>query len=100
MIDKRIEKSPSVTEIRAILVVQYLEVSVKRNEFDEIAISTRDFRNFMINGVPEEFRLENFRNIRKVKRDVFKTATKLFKDKVFLIQSDEGNKELRLVLKS
>jgi hypothetical protein len=99
--DKKIKpvNSPqSVTEYRAHFLVEHL-TTVTANNFGEIVSDSKEFSHFMKNVLPEEYRVKEGTNLRKIKRDVFLKAVARYPDKVSLVPSDHGNKELRLVLK-
>jgi hypothetical protein len=89
----------SVTDYRTHFLVRHLETSVTANNFSEIFIDKKEFSHFMNNALPEEYRVTDGVNLRKIMRDVFLKAVAQYPEKVSLVKSNHGNKELRLVLK-
>lgn len=95
-ISKNIELSPTTkTELRAKLLVEDLEESGKDH------FNNHDIIHFLKAKLPESCKInDNIQNIRKVKQDVIRAATRMYSENVFLNKSKNGRKETRLVLGS
>jgi len=60
-------------------------------------INSREFKNFVTHILPEKLRPKSFKNLRKIKKDLFENAAMRYGNKVIIDKSKHGNKELRLV---
>jgi hypothetical protein len=100
-----ISPSKNITEIRADFLVEYMKnntdlpkaVSPFAN-IDTRIMDSRDFKKFVENYLPEDYQPESFKNLRKIKRDVFAAAEKRCStNDIFVDKADHGRKELRLI---
>jgi hypothetical protein len=98
--------SKNYTEIRADYLIEYMKnnkdalskaVSPFAN-IDSRVMDSRDFKIFVENYLPEEYRPESTKNLRKLKRDVFDAVEKrCATNDMFIDKADHGRKELRLI---
>jgi hypothetical protein len=97
--------SKNITEIRADFLVEYMKKSTDLPKavspfanIDTRIMDSRDFKKFVENYLPEEFQPESFKNLRKIKRDVFAAAEKRCStNDIFVDKADHGRNELRLI---
>jgi hypothetical protein len=86
----------SKTTARAILLFKdVIEVTIEGK--DQIAIGSREIKNYLTNHIEPEYRVGDVSNFRKVKRDVLTTLKKLLPDNVLLYKQKYGRREIRLV---
>jgi len=85
------------TEIRAYELVKHLQTNVKPRN-NEIFMTVRECMNFIQVGIKTEYRVENVKNPRQVKKEVLEKAREMYSDLVSLVPKRNGNKEVRIVL--
>ncbi len=85
----------SKTEIRAHLLVEHLKNDVLERQGSKF-ISSKEIIHFLKNEIPIDYRVGDIQNIRKLKKDVFKKARKMYPDNVFLNKKTSGRKDVRL----
>jgi hypothetical protein len=88
---KQVNSPQTVTEYRAHFLVEHL-TTVTANNFGEVVIDSKEFSHFMTDVLPEEYRINAGKNLRKIKRHVFKKVVARQPDKVSLDQCNHGNK--------
>lgn len=66
----------------------------------EKAITSKSFRYWLKNTLPEELRPKTWQNIRKLKRDVYEKVEKLTGKALFMDKSSRGNRDLLLFMKT
>ena len=87
------------TEIRAHLLVEHLKNGVQERQGSKF-ISSEEIVHFLKNEIPIEFRVGDVHNLRKIKKDVFEKARKMYPDKVLLNKKKSGRKEVRLIFQT
>jgi hypothetical protein len=77
--------SKNITEIRADFLIDYMRTATDLPKgvspfvnIDTKVMDSRDFKKFVENYLPEDYQPESFKNIRKIKRDVFAAAENRF----------------------
>ena len=86
----------SKTTARAILLFKdVIEVAIEGK--DQIAIGSREIKNYLTNHIQPEYRVGDVSNFRKVKKDVLTTLKKLLHDNVLLDRKKYRRREIRLV---
>jgi hypothetical protein len=88
----------SKTEIRAHLLVEHLRNDVIDRHGSKF-ISSKEIVHFLKNEVPIDYRVGDIQNIRKVKKDVFEKARKMYPDNVLLNKKTTGRKDVRLIFR-
>ncbi len=88
----------SKTEIRAHLLVEHLKNDVLERQGSKF-ISSKEIIHFLKNEIPIDYRVGDIQNIRKLKKDVFKKARKMYPDNVFLNKKTTGRKDVRLIFR-
>jgi len=104
-IDKsNIPPSKNITEIRADYLAEYIMkdtlIPTVPSFFANCeikVIDSKEFRYFVDHVLPEEYRPESTRNLRKMKKDVYDTAVKRHGSKIAVDKADHGRQELRLI---
>jgi len=61
-------------------------------------MTARECINFIQVGIKTEYRVENVKNPRQVKKEVLEKAREMYSDLVSLVPKRNGNKEVRIVL--
>lgn len=94
--------SVTVTDIRADFLVKHLQESedipkVPSRGIELPFINSREFKTFISNILPEQLRPKSYKNLRKIKKDIFENAAERYGNMVMIDKSKHGNKELRLV---
>jgi len=99
-----IEDVPStVTDIRADHLMRYMETNPNVPEVDggnDVKfkyLNTKTFKEFVTTVLPEKLRPLSYKNIRKLKKDVFENAAARYENRAAIDKSKHGNKETRLV---
>jgi hypothetical protein len=100
-----ISPSKNITEIRADFLIDYMKNSKELPKavspfanIDTRIMDSRDFKKFIETYLPEDYQPESFKNLRKLKCDVFAAAEKRCStNDVFIDKADHGRKELRLI---
>ena len=88
----------SKTEIRAHLLVEHLKNDVIERHGSKF-ISPKEIVHFLKNEIPIDYRVGDIQNIRKVKKDVFDKARKMYPDNVLLNKKTTGRKDVRLIFR-
>jgi len=95
----------TVTDVRTDHLVEYIEDSEEIPEadsgFENLKVkymNSKWFRNFITSVLPEQLRPKSFKNLRKLKKDLFENAVTRYGDRAEIDKADHGNKELRLVI--
>src|SRR5208283_232562 len=88
----------SRTEIRAHLLVEHLKNDVLERQGSKF-ISSKEIVHFLKNEIPIDYRVGDIQNIRKVKKDVFEKARKMYPDNVLLNKKTTGRKDVRLIFR-
>ena len=98
-----IDDVPStVTDIRADHLMRYMETNPNVPEVDGGNVkfkylNTKAFKEFVATILPEKLRPLSYKNIRKLKKDVFENAAARYVNRATIDKSKHGNKETRLV---
>lgn len=88
----------SKTEIRAHLLVEHLKNEIIERHGSKF-ISSKEIVHFLKNEIPIDYRVGDIQNIRKVKKDVFEKARKMYPDNVLLNKKTTGRKDVRLIFR-
>ena len=88
----------SKTEIRAHLLVEHLKNDVLERQGSKF-IGSKEVVHFLKNEIPIDYRVGDIQNIRKVKKDVFEKARKMYPDNVLLNKKTTGRKDVRLIFR-
>ncbi len=95
-IPKAIHIGMSKTTARAILLFKdVIEVAIEGK--DQIAIGSREIKNYLTNHIEPEYRVGEVNNFRKIKKDVFTALQKMLPDNILLDKKKYGRREIRLV---
>ena len=95
-IHESVHNGMSKTTARAILLFKdVIEVTIEGK--DQIAIGSREIKNYLTNHIEPEYRVGDVSNFRKVKKDVLTVLKKLLPDSVLLDRQTYGRREIRLV---
>jgi hypothetical protein len=90
----------TVTDIRTDFLIKHLQESEEIPKVPGIElpfINSREFKTFISNILPEQLRPKSYKNLRKIKKDIFENAAERYGNMVMIDKSKHGNKELRLV---
>jgi DNA integrity scanning protein DisA with diadenylate cyclase activity len=95
----------NVTDIRADFLIRHLQENEETPKLQSPFVNmklpfcnSKEFRFFVNNVLPEQYKPKSLKNIRKLKKDIFENAVQRYKDLVSIDKSFHGNKELRLVM--
>jgi hypothetical protein len=92
----------TVTDIRTDFLIKHLQESedipkVPSRGIELPFINSREFKAFISNILPEQLRPKSYKNLRKIKKDIFENAVERYSSVVTLDKSKHGNKEIRLI---
>ena len=95
----------TVTDIRTDHLIEYIENNEEVPEADSGFVNlkvkymnSKVFKNFVSTILPEALRPKSFKNLRKLKKDLFENAATRYKDIAMIDKANHGNKELRLLI--
>ena len=99
------DECPStITDIRTDHLVSYMESNEEIPEVDSGFVNltckymnSKVFKNFVTSVLPESLRPKSFKNLRKLKKDLFENAVTRYNDIVTVDKAFHGNKETRLI---
>jgi hypothetical protein len=91
-----------VTDLRTDFLIKHLQQSediprVSSRGIELPFVNSREFKAFVFNILPDQLRPKNYKNLRKIKKDIFENAVERYSDKVIIDKSQHGNKEIRLI---
>jgi len=94
----------TITDIRTDHLVTYMESNEEIPEVDSgfvnlkcKCMNSKVFKNFVTSVLPESLRPKSFKNLRKLKKDLFENAVTRYNDIVTVDKAWYGNKETRLI---
>lgn len=94
----------NVTDYRADFLMRFMEnkdndIPELHNKDEEpcIYVSPKEFKFFIKSYLPEKYQPKSFKNLRKIRRDVFKNAEERYQKKVWVHKGIGGRKQLKLV---
>jgi hypothetical protein len=66
----------------------------------EFFLSSREILTFLEHEIQKEYRANDVKNVRQVKKEVLEKAVEMYSNSVLLSQKKHGRKEVRIVLRS
>jgi len=94
----------TITDIRTDHLVTYMESNEEIPEVDSgfvnlkcKCMNSKVFKTFVTSVLPEALRPKSFKNLRKLKKDLFENAVARYKDVTMIDKAWYGNKETRLI---
>lgn len=94
----------NITDIRTDHLVTYMESNEEIPEVDSgfvnlkcKCMNSKVFKNFVTSILPEALRPKSFKNLRKLKKDLFENAVTRYNELVTVDKAWHGNKETRLI---
>jgi hypothetical protein len=89
----------TLTETRACLLVDHMRNRISPRN-GEVFLSSHEILTFLEHEIQEEYRANDVKNVRQVKKEVLEKAVEMYSNSVLLSKKKHGRKEVRIVLRS